>query len=49
VPYRKSPSGVARNFNMHSAQFDRLKKQSMNTVVEGDVLAEPAIVESDLA
>jgi hypothetical protein len=25
---------------MNSAQFDRLKKESMNTVVEGDVLAE---------
>jgi hypothetical protein len=25
---------------MHTAQFDRLKKESMNTVDEGDVLAE---------
>jgi hypothetical protein len=40
VPHRKIHSGVAKNFIKHSAQFDRLKKESMNTVCEGEVLAE---------
>lgn len=40
IPHRKSPRGVARNFIMQTAQFDRLKRESINTVDEGDVLAE---------
>jgi hypothetical protein len=40
VPHRKSPSGVAKNFIMHRAQFDRLKKESINTVTTGDLLSE---------
>jgi hypothetical protein len=40
MPHRKSPSGVAKNFIMHSAQFDRLKKESINTVTTGDLLSE---------
>jgi hypothetical protein len=40
IPHRKSPSGVARNFITHTAKFDRLKKESINTVSDGDVLAE---------
>ena len=40
MPHRKSPSGVARNFIMQNAQFDRIKKESVNTLDDGDVLAE---------
>ena len=40
IPHRKSPSGVARNFIRHTAKFDRLKKESINTVNSGEVLAE---------
>ena len=42
MPHRKSPSGVAKNFIRYTAQFDRLKKERINTVTEGDVLAKLA-------
>ena len=38
MPHRKSPSGVAKNFIRYTAQFDRLKKERINTVTESDVL-----------
>ncbi len=40
MPHRKSPSGVAKNYILHNAQFDRLIKESINTVTDGEVLAE---------
>jgi hypothetical protein len=40
VPHRKSPSGIAKNFIIHNAQFDRLCKESVSTVSSADVLAE---------
>jgi hypothetical protein len=40
MPHRKSPSGVARNYIMQNAMFDRIKKESINTLDVGDVLAE---------
>ena len=42
MPHRKSPSGVAKNFIRYTAQFDHLKKERINTVPEGDVLAKLA-------
>ena len=40
MPHRKSPSGVAKNFIIHNAQFDREKKESINLVTAGDLLSE---------
>jgi hypothetical protein len=40
IPHRKSPSGVAINFIRQTAKFDRLKKERINTVTDGEVLAE---------
>ena len=40
IPHRKSPSGIAKNFIRHTAKFDRLKKERINTVTDGEVLAE---------
>ena len=40
MPHRKSPSGVAKNFIVYNAQFDREKKESINTVTAGDLLSE---------
>lgn len=40
MPHRKSPSGIAKNFIIHNAQFDREKKESINTVTAGDLLSE---------
>ena len=40
MPHRKSPSGIAINFIIHNAQFDRLKKESINIVTVGDLLSE---------
>ena len=39
MPHRKTPSGVARNFILQNAQFDRIKKESINTVGLGEVLS----------
>ena len=49
MPHRKSPSGIARNFILHTAQFDRLKKESLNTVGLGEVRAAVKMVFPDLA
>ena len=38
MPHRRSPKGVARNFILQNAKFDRLKKESLNTVGLGEVL-----------
>ena len=40
MPHRKSPSGIAKNFIMQNAQFDRIKKESVNTLTDGDILSE---------
>jgi hypothetical protein len=37
IPHRKSPVGVARNFILQNALFDRIKKESTNTVGLGAV------------
>ena len=39
IPHRKSPSGVAKNFIRYTGKFDRLKKERINTVTDGEVLA----------
>jgi hypothetical protein len=40
MPHRKSPSGIARNLIIHNAQFDREKRESINTMNAGDLLSE---------
>ncbi len=40
IPHRKTPSGVAKNFIRYTGKFDRLKKETINTVTDGEVLAE---------
>ena len=40
IPHRKTPSGVAKNFIRYTGKFDRLKKERINTVTDGEVLAE---------
>ena len=40
MPHRKSPSGVAKNFIIQNAHFDRLCKESVSTVSSADVLVE---------
>jgi hypothetical protein len=38
MPHRRSPQGVARNYILQQAKFDRNKKESINTVTDDQVL-----------
>ncbi len=40
--HRKTPRGVAENFIRYTARFDHLKKERINNVTEGEVLAKLA-------
>ena len=42
MAHRKTPSRVAENFIRYTAKFDRIKKETINTVTEDDVLAKLA-------
>lgn len=49
MPHRKSPVGVARNFILQTSQFDRIKKESVNTVGLGEVRAAVKLVFPNLS
>jgi hypothetical protein len=49
MPHRRSPKGFARNFILQNAQFDRNKKESINTVCVGAVRAAVKQVFPDLS